>query len=39
VPYTSDVTEEEMEAYRLKKKRGDDPTTELGSGTSGYDLV
>mmetsp|Transcript_727 Transcript_727/g.1291 ORF Transcript_727/g.1291 Transcript_727/m.1291 type:complete len:554 (-) Transcript_727:263-1924(-) len=39
VTYTSDVTEEEMEAYRLKKKRGEDPTTELGSGTSGYDLV
>eukprot|EP00976_Prorocentrum_cordatum_P111184 1195325-Prorocentrum_minimum.AAC.4 len=39
VTYTSEVTEEEMEAYRLKKKRGEDPMAELGGGTAGYDMV
>jgi pre-mRNA-processing factor SLU7 len=36
-----EVTEEEMEAYRLKKQRTDDPLQVPGggSGTSGYDLV
>ena len=28
---TNDITEEEMEAYRLKKDRGDDPMTKLAS--------
>ena len=27
-----DVTEEEMEAYRLRKERSDDPMAKLGSG-------
>ena len=37
----AEVTEEEMEAYRLKKQRTDDPLQVPGggSGTSGYDLV
>ena len=37
--YDADVTAEEMEAYRLKRSRGDDPLKELGEGTKGYDLV
>ena len=28
---TNDMTEEEIEAYRLKKDRGDDPMTKLAS--------
>ena len=36
----AEVTPEEMEAYRLKKARGEDPLAALGgSGTGGYDLV
>jgi len=35
---TVDVTEEEMEAYMLKKSRPDDPMARI-SGTRGYDLV
>ena len=33
-----EVTTEEMEAYRLKRQRGDDPMAK-GGGTAGYDLV
>lgn len=36
---TADVTEEEMEAYMLKKQRGDDPLAGLGKGVGGYDFV
>lgn len=32
-----DVTEEDMEAYRMVKARGEDPFK--GAGTSGYDLL
>ncbi|PNW85593.1 hypothetical protein CHLRE_03g194000v5 [Chlamydomonas reinhardtii] len=32
------VTPEEMEAYRIKKSRGDDPVAK-GAGTDGYDLL
>mmetsp|Transcript_9499 Transcript_9499/g.12885 ORF Transcript_9499/g.12885 Transcript_9499/m.12885 type:complete len:567 (+) Transcript_9499:54-1754(+) len=41
VHHNTDVTDEEMEAYRLKKQRADDPMKEItgGSGTSGYDMV
>ena len=39
VTATNDVTEEEMEAYRLSKRRDEDPMAGLGSGTGGYDLV
>lgn len=36
----AEITPEEMEAYRLKKARGEDPLAGLGgAGTSGYDLV
>jgi len=34
-----DVTEEEMEAYMLKKQRGDDPMAKVGGGVGGYDFV
>ncbi len=33
------VTAEEMEAYRIKKGRGDDPMAAIGKGTDGYDLL
>jgi hypothetical protein len=33
------VTEEDMEAYRLKKARADDPLALPGGGTNGYDLL
>lgn len=36
------VTPEEMEAYRIKKGRGDDPMAAMaaaGKGTDGYDLL
>ncbi len=37
------VTAEEMEAWRLKKARGDDPLTQAqaagAGGTNGYDLL
>ena len=37
---TTDVTEEEMEAYMLKKNRGDDPLAGLSKGANkGYDFV
>ena len=37
---TTDVTEEEMEAYMLKKSRGsDDPMAKAGGGVGGYDFV
>eukprot|EP00960_Hanusia_phi_P006119 176474-Hanusia_phi.AAC.1 len=37
---TTDVTEEEMEAYMLKKNRGDDPLAGLGKNSNnGYDFV
>mmetsp|Transcript_2999 Transcript_2999/g.5896 ORF Transcript_2999/g.5896 Transcript_2999/m.5896 type:complete len:553 (+) Transcript_2999:206-1864(+) len=41
VSHDIDVTEEEMEAYRLKKRRTEDPLMNVAgvSGTSGYDLV
>jgi hypothetical protein len=36
----TDVTPEEMEAWRMKKKRTDDPMAqEDTTGTDGYDLV
>ena len=36
----AEVTAEEMEAYRLKKARMEDPLAALGgTGTGGYDLV
>ncbi len=34
----TDVTPEEMEAWRMKRSRGDDPLAN-GKGTDGYDLV
>jgi hypothetical protein len=34
-----EVTEEDMEAYRLKKARADDPMAAPGSGTRGYDML
>jgi len=37
---TTDVTEEEMEAYMLKKSRGsDDPMSKVSGGVGGYDFV
>jgi len=37
---TTDVTEEEMEAYMLKKSRGsDDPMAKMGGGVGGFDFV
>ena len=37
---TTDVTEEEMEAYMLKKNRGsDDPMAKMGGTVGGYDFV
>lgn len=35
----SQMTPEEMEAYRLKKSRAEDPTAAFKSGTDGYDLL
>lgn len=36
----TDVTPEEMEAWRMKRGRTDDPLAGMGSaGTDGYDLV
>jgi hypothetical protein len=32
-------TEEEMEAWRLKRAREDDPSKAPGAGTDGYDFV
>ena len=32
-------TEEEMEAFRMKRKREEDPMAAKDAGTSGYDLV
>ena len=37
VNHEVDVTEEEMEAYRMKRQRKDDPMND--PGTKGYDLV
>ena len=39
--YSDEVTEEEMEAYRLKRARDFDPAAEkgAGAGTAGYDYV
>ncbi|KAK3286028.1 hypothetical protein CYMTET_6391 [Cymbomonas tetramitiformis] len=40
--HSVEVTEEEMEAYRLTKKRREDPLAEFkasGGGSDGYDLV
>jgi pre-mRNA-processing factor SLU7 len=39
VNHEVDVTEEEMEAYRLKRSRKDDPMNAPDAGTKGYDLV
>ena len=36
---SENVTAEEMEAFRLKKLRADDPMTAGASGTGGYDLL
>ena len=36
VNHEVEVSEEEMEAYRMKKAREDEP---VGKGTKGYDLV
>jgi hypothetical protein len=37
---TTDVTEEEMEAYMIKKSRGpEDPMAETSGGVGGYDFV
>ncbi|KAG2483817.1 hypothetical protein HYH03_017340 [Edaphochlamys debaryana] len=33
------VTAEEMEAYRIKKSRGEDPMLAKGAGTEGYDML
>lgn len=33
------VTAEEMEAFRLKKQRTDDPMAKLDASTGGYDLL
>ncbi len=38
-PPQDDVTEEEMEAYRMKRARADDPMNAAGAGTDGYDMV
>jgi pre-mRNA-processing factor SLU7 len=35
----AEVTEEDMEAWRLKRARADDPLAAPGAGTAGYDLV
>eukprot|EP00873_Tetraselmis_striata_P001944 jgi/Tetstr1/422208/TSEL_013060.t1 len=35
----TDVTPEEMEAWRMKKKRTDDPMAQPAAGTDGYDMV
>eukprot|EP00879_Flechtneria_rotunda_P030006 GHRR01032490.1.p1 GENE.GHRR01032490.1~~GHRR01032490.1.p1 ORF type:complete len:212 (-),score=60.58 GHRR01032490.1:79-714(-) len=35
----NNVTAEEMEAYRLRKKHMEDPTAAFTSGTDGYDLL
>ncbi len=36
----AEPTPEEMEAYRLKRARADDPFAQMGgSGSAGYDLV
>lgn len=34
-----DVTPEEMEAWRMKRARGDDPVAAGAAGTQGYDLL
>jgi pre-mRNA-processing factor SLU7 len=37
---TGEMTAEEMEAYRIKKARGDDPLAQMANGaTNGYDYV
>lgn len=36
---SENVTAEEMEAFRLKKLRADDPMAAGASGTGGYDLL
>jgi pre-mRNA-processing factor SLU7 len=33
------VTAEEMEAFRIKKSRGEDPLAAQGAGTGGYDYL
>ena len=33
------VTDEEMEAYRLRKARADDPMAQSGAAQNGYDFV
>ena len=39
-PHPPQVSAEDMEAYRLKRARGEDPLKELGgAGTDGYELV
>jgi pre-mRNA-processing factor SLU7 len=35
----AEPTEEEMEAFRMKRKREDDPMAAKDAGTKGYDLV
>ena len=39
VSHEVDVTEEDMEAYRMKRQRKDDPMNAPDAGTDGYDLV
>ena len=39
VSHDVDVTEEDMEAYRMKRQRKDDPMAAPDAGTDGYDMV
>jgi pre-mRNA-processing factor SLU7 len=39
VTHEEDVTEEEMEAFRMKRQRKEDPMAAKDAGTEGYDLV
>ena len=39
VSHEVDVTEEDMEAYRMKRQRKDDPMNAPDAGTDGYDMV